>query len=266
MAGDAARLVYFSPTGTTRAIVENIGLGLGRERIERLDLTPPGALTFAPSPGEAVTVLGAPVFAGRLPAEAVRRLRALRHPGGPAVVVVVYGNRAYEDALLELCDLATALGYRPVAAGAFVGEHSFSSPQTPIAVGRPDGPDVLAARDFGRAVAAKLAGSGDWAGTAPLSVPGNRPYRESGLTGGVSPVTHADDCLRCGQCVAACPMGVVSLDGEAVVTAAADCIRCLACVKACPNGARVVENERLLEIARRLSAKCQARREPETYL
>lgn len=266
MADDAARLVSFSPTGTTRTIVENIGLGLGRERLERLDLTPPAAGALGPTPDGVVTVLGAPVYAGRLPAEAVRRLGALRGLGGPAVAVVVYGNRAYEDALLELCDLATELGFRPVAAGAFVGEHSFSSPQTPIAVGRPDGPDVLAARAFGRAVAAKLAEPGDWAARVPLSVPGNRPYRESGLAGGVSPVTRADVCLRCGQCVTACPMGVIRLDGEAVVTEASDCIRCLACVKACPNGARVVENERLLEIARRLAANCQARREPEMFL
>ena len=40
----------------------------------------------------------------------------------PAVLVVVYGNRAYDDALLELSDIATGAGFVPLAAGAFVGE------------------------------------------------------------------------------------------------------------------------------------------------
>ncbi|WP_300164925.1 4Fe-4S binding protein [Solidesulfovibrio sp.] len=260
------RLVYFSPTGTSRRIVRGIGQGLGLKTCEELDLTGPARLAAPPSDKDVLTVVGAPVYAGRLPAEAVHRLRRLRGAGGPAVVTVTYGNRAFEDALLELRDLAGELGFVPVGGGAFVGEHSYSSPETPIASGRPDGKDLRAARDFGRAVAAKLGWLGDLAAWTPLSVPGDFPYRESGLSGGVAPRTLPELCEACGQCATACPMGGIRLDGGAVLTEAARCIRCCACVKGCPSGARVFDHPALLETARRLAATCRERREPETFL
>ncbi|WP_428567462.1 MAG: 4Fe-4S binding protein [Solidesulfovibrio sp. DCME] len=263
---EATRLVLFSPTGTTRRIVGNIGQGLGFAAVERLDMTKPGVLSPAAAPAGTVTVLGAPVYAGRLPAEAVRRFGRVRGEGGPAVVVVTYGNRAYEDALLELCDLARAQGYIPVAAGAFVGEHSYSTPETPIAPGRPDARDTQAARDFGRTVAAKLARLDGPEHFAPLAVPGNAPYRESGLMGGVSPTTVTALCQGCGQCVTACPVAAVRLGPDGPVTDAARCIRCCACVKGCPEGARLFDHPKLRDVARRLAAGCRERKEPELFL
>jgi len=263
----ASRLVYFSPTGTTRAVVGAIGAGLGLARAEDLDLT--GAEAGAPSAVGAglLAVFGVPVYAGRLPATAVDRLRRIKGAGGPAVLVVVYGNRAYEDALLELRDLAVELGFTPLAAGAFVGEHSFSAATTPIAPGRPDADDLRAAREFGLAVAAKLAGLADVAACPPLAVPGNRPYREAGLSGGVSPQADAALCQGCGLCADICPVAAVRLDEEGVVTTdASACIRCCACVKACPTHARRMTHPAMLEIAQRLAANCRERREPEIFL
>ncbi|MEA4856851.1 4Fe-4S binding protein [Solidesulfovibrio sp.] len=263
---DATRLAFFSPTGTTRRIVDNIGLGLGFAVAERLDLTRPECLAAAHASRETVTVLGAPVYAGRLPAEAVRRLKRLHGAGGPAVLVVAYGNRAYEDALLELCDLARELGFTPVAGGAFVGEHSYSAPETPIAPGRPDARDVRAAREFGRVVAAKLERLADLETAAPLRVPGSLPYREAGLSAGPGPITVAALCQACGQCVTACPVAAVRLEADGPVTEAARCIRCCACVKGCPEGARLFDHPGLLAVAKRLAATCRERREPETFL
>lgn len=48
-------------------------------------------------------------------------------------------------------------GFNPVAAGAFVSEHSYSTGETPIAAGRPDADDMKAAEEFGRQVGEKLA-------------------------------------------------------------------------------------------------------------
>lgn len=262
----ATRLVCFSPTGTTQKIVEAIGRGLGLPVTERLDLTPPGGLAPAASPKDVLTVLGAPVYAGRLPAEAVKRLRRLRGLGGPAVLVVVYGNRAFEDALLELRDLAMELGFVPLAGGAFIGEHSFSTPETPVASGRPDAADVGIAGDFGRAAADKLNRLAGLETFAPLAVPGNTPYRESGLSGGVAPRTVKALCQACGQCVTACPVGAIRLDETEVITDAARCIRCCACVKGCPSGARVMDDAKIRATAQRLTTNCRTRREPETFL
>ena len=262
-----SRLVFFSPTGTTRRIVSAVAAGLGLPCGDVCDLTGPGGVAPATIPGDVVAVLAAPVYAGRLPAVAVDRLRCVTGAGGPAVLVVAYGNRAYEDALLELSDLARERGFVPVAAGAFIGEHSFNAAATPIAPGRPDADDLRAARDFGLAVAAKLAGLADLAACPPLAVPGDRPYREAGLSGGVSPQVDAALCQGCGLCTDLCPVAAVRLDEEGVVTTdASACIRCCACVKACPTHARHMTHPALLAVAQRLAANCRERREPEIFL
>lgn len=263
----SSRLVFFSPTGTTRRIVAAVAAGLGLPCGDVCDLTGPGGVAPATIPGDVLAVFAAPVYAGRLPAVAVDRLRRVTGAGGPAVLVVAYGNRAYEDALLELCDLARERGFVPVAAGAFIGEHSFSAAATPIAPGRPDADDLRAAREFGLSVVAKLAGLTDLAACPPLAVPGNRPYRETGLSGGVSPQVDAALCQGCGLCADICPVAAVSLDEEGVVTTdASACIRCCACVKACPTRARSMVHPALLAVAQRLAANCRERREPEIFL
>ena len=48
-----------------------------------------------------------PVYAGRVPALAVERLKGMKTSGVKCVIVAVYGNRAYEDALVEMQDVAT---------------------------------------------------------------------------------------------------------------------------------------------------------------
>jgi len=261
------RLVYFSPTGTTRTVLEGIARGVAGAEVTRVDLTPPSAANAgsAPERNDVLTVVGAPVYGGRLPVDAVSRLRRLAGPHTPAVVVVVYGNRAYEDALLELRSLAAEQGFVPVAAGAFIGEHSYSTPDLPIAPGRPDADDLTQAERFGRAIDVRLRGM-----RSPgrmVEVPGHFPYKErmgSALTD-ISPETDDAVCGTCGDCVSACPTGAVTL-AESVRTDKGSCIRCCACVKACPTGARTMGDPRILEIERWLNVNCAERKEPETYL
>src|SRR6266568_9625982 len=139
---NSARLIYFSPTRTTRTVVEGIAHGLRIVTVEHVDLTPPDTMTrkLAAMHGR-LAIIGSPVYSGRLPSDFISRLRRLKGHGAPAVIIAVYGNRAYEDALLELRDVALEAGFKPVAAGAFIGEHSYSDNATPIAVGRPDAED-----------------------------------------------------------------------------------------------------------------------------
>ena len=261
-----ARLLYFSPTRTTRKILEAIAHGTGLVALDPIDLTSPGEGEGREGElDDALIVIGAPVYAGRLPTEAVDRLRRFRGNGAPAVLVVVYGNRAYDDALLELRDLALEMGFSPIAAGAFVGEHSFSNQNTPIAVGRPDAADLQRAATFGSAIAARLGDLAGFDAMSPLRVPGNVPYREGASRGGVSPVTREDICVQCGLCAGVCPMAAIRLDFSPA-TDTSRCIRCHACVKICQTGARVMDDPGVLETAKRLCANCQARKEPETYM
>ena len=93
-------------------------------------------------------------------------------------MVVVYGNREYEDALLELKNLAIEQGFSRVAAGAFIGEHSYSRDSTPIAVGRPDEADLNKAKEFGERVLKKLLDNRELDHLPTLEVPGNFPIKK----------------------------------------------------------------------------------------
>lgn len=68
---------------------------------------------------------------GRVPALLIEWLNTIQAHDTPTVCVVVYGNRVYDDALLELEDMVTTCGGIPIACAAYVGEHSFSSSETP---------------------------------------------------------------------------------------------------------------------------------------
>ena len=151
-------ICYFSPTGTSRRVAEAVGRGLNCAQTIVCDATH-DAVSVAAERGDAA-VFAVPVYGGHAAPLALRRLDAVRGDGTPAVVVVLYGNRAYEHAACELADFVAARGFVPVAAAAFVGEHSYSTARWPIAAGRPDGDDCAEAEAFGRVVAAKLAAGG----------------------------------------------------------------------------------------------------------
>ena len=264
---DKARLIYFSPTHTTQKVLEAIARGLGFSTVEHVDLTSPETARqdFAPIRGE-LAILATPVYGGRVPGVAAARLKRLQGQDAPAVVVVVYGNRAYEDALLELRDLARASGFTPMAAGAFIGQHSFSNDATPVAVGRPSAEDLGLAEAFGKNIAARLQGLQGMEGVEPIGVPGDFPYKERKVMPVVAPVTYEEKCTKCGECVPVCPTEAVTCDDAGVKTDATLCIRCMACVRACPAEARAMEAPNILQAAQWLTANCREPKTPETYL
>ena len=120
--------MYFSPTGTSRKISEAIADGIagaGTFERKRIDLTKPPAREKQYEFGtEDILVLGYPVYGGRVPAVLQNVLCGLKGTATPAVLAAVYGNRDYEDALLEGQDLLAEGGFTVLAAGAFIGEHS----------------------------------------------------------------------------------------------------------------------------------------------
>lgn len=256
------KLVYYSPTGSSRKIAEAVAGGLGRAH-GNMDLTSPDVKPIAIDRDE-LAVFAVPVYGGRVPVTAAKRLTTVRGEGGPAVILVVYGNRAFEDALVELKDIAVGQGFRPVAAAAFIGEHSFSTGDTPIARGRPDDADLMKAAAFGVQVKRKL---GTIKGEIPdLSVPGNRPYKErASPSEGMSPETDPTTCILCGACAKACPTEAITVT-DVVITSKDRCTRCTACVKACPTGARAWVHPGVKKTATWLHTSFGDRKEPETFL
>ena len=124
---DSVKLAYFSPTGTTKAVLHGIALGINPSKMELIDVTTPQARQEPLKTAEhELLVVGVPVYMGRVPALLNEWLNAIDAQDTPTVCVVVYGNRAYENALLELKDTVTKSGCIPIAGAAYIGEHSFS--------------------------------------------------------------------------------------------------------------------------------------------
>lgn len=257
-------LIYFSPTHTTKKVVEGVAKGLHASTERHYDLTPPDASVLAGQEfAQDVAIIGAPVYAGRLPSVMTSRFRQMKGNGKSAVVVVVYGNRAYEDALIELRDIALEVGFIPVAAGAFVGEHSYSTCDRPIAAGRPDADDISAAHEFGKTIRRMPMFGADRPGKL-LFVPGKSPYKEIRMLSGIAPSVNEVLCSRCGRCAFVCPTAAIAKE-RPTHTRQEVCIRCCACVHACPNHARALDDPRIEQTAEWLHANCSSRKEPETY-
>ncbi len=258
------KLIYFSPTGTTQKILESIAEGIAVEDVEQINLTPPEGARQTISPfSDELVVIGAPVYGGRLPVEAVNRFKQLKAGKTLAIIIVVYGNREFEDSLLELKNLAIELGFTPVAGGAFIGEHSFATEDLPIANGRPDGRDVQKAMEFGAKIKAKLAALSSPDAQMDLEIPGRFPYESKVLDLTAAPVTK-ETCTVCGICADVCPTSAISIN-ESVTTDAELCIRCSACIKHCPEDARSWEDGMMKKIMTWLNENCGARKEPQIF-
>ena len=261
MAATLCHIFCFSPTGGSLKIAGAIAEGTGLPR--RLsDVTLPdqraARTDFSP---EALVIFAAPVYFGRVERHAVEAMAALRGQGQPAVVVANYGNRHYDDALRELRDQAVKAGFDPVAAGAFVSEHSFSTPECPMAQGRPDAQDLERAKRFGAEVMARLAGGA----AGPVAVPGAFPYKDYPDVHR-APVQHEEKCTLCGLCESLCPVAAISIRDQAVNTDAQTCILCQACVKGCPEGARTDSAPGAKETREHVAPLVRERREPEVFL
>lgn len=250
--------LVFSPTGGTRKVVNILTSAWGLP-VDQVDLTSPKLEEAAPRfTQEDVAVIAVPSFGGRVPALAARRIAKLRGEQTPCVIVCVYGNRAYEDTLVELQDLAQQSGFRVLAAVAAVAEHSIVHQ---YAAGRPDQQDRAELLDFGQKILEKLSRR-DAAGTSVLQLPGNRPYKKAG---GASMVPTVDKhCTRCGLCAENCPAQAISR--ETLAADSGKCISCMRCVAECPKAARKV-NEAMVSIAALAIKKaCSERKSSELYL
>ncbi|MEG1632983.1 MAG: EFR1 family ferrodoxin [Oscillospiraceae bacterium] len=251
--------IYFSPTGGTKAVCEEIAAKLAGGAVESMDLTVEAQ--SAAFGAQDVVVIAAPVFGGRVPSPTRDRLAALSAEGSPAIVVAVYGNRAYEDALLELKSLAESRGFKVVAAGAFIARHSI---MPEYGAGRPDASDKAIMARFAESVRQKLADAAEAAALPEISVPGNRPYRKfDGLP--MNPTANKLKCGKCGKCAQNCPVGAIPL-ADPLKTDAKKCITCMRCASLCPHYARCINPALLIVAKAKLKKECSERKEPEMFL
>lgn len=254
-------IVYFSPTHTSQKVARAVGDGIGMGIRIETDLTCDTA-TSEILIKDSVTIIAVPVYAGRVAPVAVERLKRLKGDNSVAILVAVYGNRDYEDALVELRDLVIRQGFILLAAAAFVGEHSYSRKGMPIAEGRPDSEDICSATTFGTDALVKLKKAVGTADIYPFHLKGNVPYKEVSKPTPAAPIT-LKHCVVCGECIDICPTKAIYINEEEKIdTDKLKCIKCCVCVKECPTAAREFNTPYTEMLFRNYSV----RRNPEIFI
>ena len=247
-------LIYFSPTGSTKKVVEALSTSWDTPKTN-IDISLPNkdytAYSFFP---DDLCIIGVPSFGGRVPSIAIDHLKEMKSNNTPTIIVATYGNRAYDDTLLELKDIASECGFKIIAAIAAVTEHSIMHQ---FATNRPTKEDLNEIIGFGERIKASLSSNSD------IMVPGNRPYREySGVP--LKPKTN-ENCNKCGICASLCPTKSIPHDNPNT-TDDSTCISCMRCISVCPNDARYLNKAVLLGVSQKMKKVCSSYKKNELFL
>ncbi len=263
---------YFSGTGTTEKIVRTIGKYLANKiEVDYLDwdFTLSKARNFEKVfEKQSLVIFATPVIAGRVPNLLLKYLKMIKGKDCLAVPVVVYGNRDYDDALMELRDILKDGEMNIVAGCTFIGEHSFSNE---LASGRPDKKDLETAEQFSeliyqKIIAGKLEEEVDFPGTQKPYRPYYQPIDRHGNIidiRKVKPKTDRKRCNDCKLCVNICPLNSIEFEDVSNVTGI--CMKCCGCIKKCPQNAKYFDDEGFIYHKEELEAQYAKRKEPEIF-
>lgn len=263
---ESAKILFFSPTGTSKKVAKAIVSGFTPTLTEIFDITSLESRTQPINFAEnELLIIAVPVYMGRVPAVLGDYWGLIRASNTPTVCVVVYGNRAYEDALLELKNIAIKCGCIPIAGAAYIGEHSFSSLTIPTAHGRPDEKDISHAEIFGQKIRKKIESISSISVENYVEFPGEYPYRGETKLWDVDFIHVNDKCSNCHICAKKCPVGAIDLQDSSTINHK-KCILCCACIKKCPEQARTIKVGPVKDASIRLNMLFSERKEPELFL
>ena len=150
--------VYYSATGTTQKIASFLGETIAKKLnipFEKYNYSLPKRrekiLEFKENE---LIICASPTYAGRVPNVMLPFLKNnIKGNGALAVPVVLFGNRNFDDSLIELRNILEDNGFRTIAGGGFIGEHAFSYT---LGANRPDEKDMAIALDFAEKIADKI--------------------------------------------------------------------------------------------------------------
>lgn len=250
-------MVYFSATYTTQKIVKAVAEQFNAQLIDH-DITQSLPNNDIICGNNDVLVIGMPVYAGRIPAQGAKAISKLVSSNTPAIIVCVYGNRDYDDALLELKELVEDKGFKIISAAAFIAQHSIF-PQ--IAEHRPDAKDMELVRSFGDKSNMLISNLADSKSVPSISVKGNKPLIIPALIP-LKP-TGNTECNRCGVCVSLCPTQAIPADTPQE-TIADKCISCGRCIVVCNQKSRNFYGELYEAVSKKFINDNSTPKEPET--
>lgn len=249
--------LIFSPTGGTRKVAEIVSGEWGKP-VETIDLSEANCDFSSYSfQKEDVVLIALPSYGGRVPLLAAERLSQIHGNSARCVILCVYGNRAYEDTLVEMEDIAKKSGFVVIAAVSAVAEHSIMHQ---FAAGRPDERDERQLKVYANTILNKIE-TESW--NRRLDIPGNRPYKKAGSAGLVPKATKK--CVSCGLCVEKCPAQAISPSN---ITSADSkkCISCMRCVSICPHSARKTNDAMVAVASLAIKKACSVRKDCELFV
>ena len=235
-------LLYFSPTNTTKKICNAIALGMGAKNPKDLNITIPDFRAKLTSNPNAILnnidhlIIGAPVYSGKLPIQVIDCLKSINGNEKKCTAVVVYGNRDYGIALYQMVEILSNNNFNVLAAGAFIGQHSYSN-IIPVAIGRPDKTDLEKAYNFG----SESLNTHNFLSLEDITVQRDM-FSKSESYNPIRPVFISENCTHCRICSKRCPVNIISPETGDWINKEAmkQCIGCMACVSNCKEKARIV--------------------------
>lgn len=248
--------IVFSPTGGTEKVSKAI-VNEFKESSIKIDIMKTDVDDGLSFKEDDICFVSVPSYGGRVPSIVSSRLSQMHGENAMAVPIAVYGNRAYDDTLLELEDILTKRGFRCIACVAAIAQHSVMGE---FAKGRPDARDLEELKEFAEKVKLKCQNHKAY---DTFIVPGNRPYREyKGLP--IKPKANRR-CNQCGLCAAQCPLNAIHKDHPSK-SDYDKCITCMHCVAICPSHARSV-NQLLISVAAwKMKKACADRKANELFI
>lgn len=250
--------IVFSPTGGTQRVADEI-VKEWNKSITKVDLTDASLkfenYTFTK---DDVAIIAVPSYGGRVPSLASERISKIKGNQTKCIIVCVYGNRAYEDTLIELNDIVKESGFTVMAAISAIAQHSIINQ---YATGRPDAKDKEQLQQFSKEIFEKI--NADLLCDQELHIPGNRPYKKAG---GALLVPKANNkCVNCGHCAEVCPANAISKD-KIKTADSKKCISCMRCIVECPKSARQVNGVLVSVAALAIKKACSQRKNNELYI
>lgn len=227
--------IYFSP-GKKTAKTSNLLLENFNIPCEKFDITTDKKRnTEICFHMDELAVFASPVYGGRIPAVVASYLKNIKGSNTPAVIIAVYGNGSYGDALLEMQEILENNNFKVISAGAFIANHSI---MRRVAVGRPDEKDKSIINIFANQIKEKLENIQDIQVIPKLKLKGKYPYRKyPGMP--LKPSVIKNKCDLCGACVINCPVNAIPKDNP-MITDKKKCISCMGCHIICTRQARKI--------------------------